>query len=205
MPEFSQSNNLFGPKFLNELEGRNTYESLIEIKKPENWSLIIPRMKAVIMTLEQEFLLRQIGEQYSGKSLEDEFLSHQISQQYPGLYWSGTWIDVKFVNDKDSAMHKTFKEHGLNITGSELFSDVQRGFKYLIDFGGGGGTTWGGTITKLNMPGLFMHHETPTKDWFFYVYLKPMVNYLPIDCDLSNLKGQYDWAENHPQEAERIA
>jgi len=205
MPELSRLNNLFSPKFLNELKGRNTYESLIEVKKPENWSQLIPRMKGVIMTLEQEFLLRQIEEQYPGKSLKDESLSQQISSQYPGLSWSGPWIDVKFVEDKHSVMHQRFKEHGLNITGRKVFSDVQRGFKYLIDFGGGGGTTWRGTITKLNMPGLLMHHETPTKDWFFDDYLKPMVNHVPIDCDLSNLKDQYDWAESHPQKAKEIA
>ena len=38
-------------------------------------------------------------------------------------------------------------------------------YKYQIDIGGGGGTTWTGTIQKMAMPGLLFHHITPTKDY----------------------------------------
>ena len=40
-------------------------------------------------------------------------------------------------------------------------------YKYHINPGGGGGSTWSGTIVKLAMPGLLFHHYlTPTKDYF---------------------------------------
>jgi hypothetical protein len=77
-------------------------------------------------------------------------------------------------------------------------------YKYYIDFGGAGGTSWTGTLTKLAMPGLLFHHETPTMDWF-YDYLLPWYHYVPIRTDLSDLRQKYDWAESHPKEARAIA
>jgi hypothetical protein len=77
-------------------------------------------------------------------------------------------------------------------------------YKYHIDLGGGGGTTWTGTIDKLAMPGLLFHHMTPTKD-YFHDLLVPWRHYIPVSEDLSDLKSKYDWAESHPNEAKRIA
>lgn len=73
-----------------------------------------------------------------------------------------------------------------------------------LDLGGGGGTTWDGTIRKLMLPGLLFHHETPSKDWF-YDELKPWVHYIPIDMTLENLHKQFLWAEDNPEEAKMIA
>ncbi len=77
-------------------------------------------------------------------------------------------------------------------------------YKYQIDLGGNGGTTWKGTITKLAMPGLLFHHETPMKDWFFDE-IQPWVHYVPIHLNLSNLYDMFVWAENHPAQAQAIA
>jgi hypothetical protein len=76
--------------------------------------------------------------------------------------------------------------------------------KYLIDIGGGGGTTWTGTSSKLPMPGLLFHHITPTKD-YFHDRIKPYVHYVPISPDLSDLKEKFDWAESHSNYAKQIA
>ena len=77
-------------------------------------------------------------------------------------------------------------------------------FKYHIDLGGGGGTTWSGTIEKLAMPGLLFHHNTPTKD-YIHDHVKPWRHYIPVKSNLADLKQKFDWAEAHPQEAKRIA
>ena len=50
-------------------------------------------------------------------------------------------------------------------------------FKYHIDIGGNGGTTWQGTIDKLAMPGLLFHHDSGMKD-HFHDELKPWVHYV---------------------------
>merc|ERR1719291_1425129 len=77
-------------------------------------------------------------------------------------------------------------------------------FKYHVDLGGGGGTTWTGTIQKLALPGVLFHHVTPTKDWF-HDLLVPWEHYIPVAADLSDLHRNYIWAEHHPAEAKRIA
>ena len=74
---------------------------------------------------------------------------------------------------------------------------------YFVNYAGGG-TTWQGTLTKLRMPGVLFHHETPTKDWF-YDLMEPWVHYIPIRTDLSNLREQYDWAEANPDKVKKIA
>lgn len=68
----------------------------------------------------------------------------------------------------------------------------------------GGGTTWDGTLTKLLSPGLLLHHETPTKD-FFYDEMMPWKHYIPVKTDLSDLKDKFDWAEANPHGAKLIA
>jgi len=78
-------------------------------------------------------------------------------------------------------------------------------YKYHIDIGGGGGTTWTGTITKLAMPGLLFHHITPTTDYIHDYKMKPWIHYVPIKADLSDLREKYEWAESHPEVAEMIA
>jgi Glycosyl transferase family 90 len=82
--------------------------------------------------------------------------------------------------------------------------DMAHQYKYHIDLGGAGGTSWTGTLTKLAMPGLLFHHETPTMDWF-YDKLRPWYHYVPIRTDLSDLRQKFEWAESHPKEARTIA
>ena len=65
-------------------------------------------------------------------------------------------------------------------------------YKYQIDIGGGGGTTWSGTLEKLAMPGVLFHHVTPTKD-YFHDLLVPYVHYIPVKDDLSDLREKYEW------------
>ena len=54
------------------------------------------------------------------------------------------------------------------------------------------------------MPGVLFHHETPAMDWF-YDEIQPFVHYIPVEMDLSNLREQYEWAQAHPEEAQKIA
>lgn len=70
--------------------------------------------------------------------------------------------------------------------------------------GGGGGTTWSGTIQKLALPGLLFHHVTPTQD-YIHRYMRPWKHYIPVAPDLRDLKAKFDWAEKHPNQARTIA
>ena len=77
-------------------------------------------------------------------------------------------------------------------------------YRYQLDLGGAGGTTWTGTLEKLAMPGMLFHHETPAMDWF-YDRLKPYQHYVPIRTDLSNLEQQHEWVVSNPEQAQSIA
>lgn len=77
-------------------------------------------------------------------------------------------------------------------------------FRYQVDLGGAGGTTWTGTVEKLNMPGVLFHHETPAMDWF-YPMLVPWKHHIPIRTDLGDLQAKYEWAEAHLDQAQNIS
>ena len=96
------------------------------------------------------------------------------------------------------------QELGIAAIGDYMSIAEQARFKYHIDLGGGGGTTWTGTIEKLALPGLLFHHVTPAKD-YFHDLLVPWEHYVPVNADLSDLRSKYDWAESHPVEAKQIA
>lgn len=88
--------------------------------------------------------------------------------------------------------------------GDRMSREEMAKYRYQLDIGGGGGTTWSGTVQKLAMPGLLFHHETPTKDYIHDI-MKPWIHYVPVRSDLRDLKEKFDWAESHPEAAKRIA
>lgn len=117
------------------------------------------------------------------------------------------WANIKFsrgTSENHTNELAGFVKYGIPALGEELWTNDQASYKYQIDLGGGGGTTWSGTIQKLMMPGLLFHHLTPTKD-YIHDRMKPWIHYVPVAADLRDLKEKYDWAEEHPQAAKSIA
>ena len=102
-----------------------------------------------------------------------------------------------------SVKYEKFEDVGVAVGEVMIAEDLAK-YKYQIDLGGGGGTTWTGTISKLPMPGLLFHHITPTKD-YFHDRLKPWKHFVPVSPDLSDLKEKFDWAESNPNQAKKIA
>ena len=100
--------------------------------------------------------------------------------------------------------YKQWEDIGFPLAGHGMPPEEMSKFKYHIDIGGGGGTTWTGTTGKLAMPGLLFHHITPTKD-YIHDHLLPWVHYVPVQSDLSDLREKVDWAETHQDEARKIA
>jgi spore maturation protein CgeB len=45
----------------------------------------------------------------------------------------------------------------------------------------------------------------PGSRWWFYDELRPMVNYVPIHYDLSDLVEKIEWLLSHDEEAQQIA
>lgn len=157
----------------------------------ERYSRLLPRWKAVVLTAEAEL------DAESDASTADSALP---------------WADMKFstyihagrkTGTRGAKEYKGWEDVGM-ATGAYLSSVAQSRYRYNIDLGGGGGTTWTGTIEKLAMPGLLFHHLTPTKD-YIHDWMEPWVHYVPVSSDLLDLKRKFDWAESHPAEAKKIA
>ncbi|KAL7540704.1 hypothetical protein ACHAXR_010313 [Thalassiosira sp. AJA248-18] len=157
----------------------------------EMYDGLLPRWKAVVLSAEAE--------------LEVELKNEQQESQLP-------WADIKFSRHMNNGIlpltmgskrYKPYEDVGI-ATGNYMARPELAKYKYHIDLGGGGGTTWTGTTEKLAMPGLLFHHVTPTKD-YIHDRLKPWIHFIPVSPDLRDLKEKFDWAEDHPQYAKRIA
>jgi len=157
---------------------------------------LLPRWRGVLMTSEAEIEV----------SIEEEQRGTVSNKQIP-------WINIKFTHFSSKGEkipvgkkeeYQKLQSLGISCIGDYVSMSDQANYKYHIDLGGGGGTTWTGTIQKLALPGVLFHHVTPTKDWF-HDMLVPWVHYIPINTDLSDLREKYEWAESHPDEARRIS
>jgi hypothetical protein len=106
------------------------------------------------------------------------------------------WLDIRFANNGffNRDLHESLQQRGIHVTDNYIDPYNMSSYRYQLDMAGGGGTTWDGTLTKLLMPGLLFHHETPFQDWF-YDDMIPWVHYVPVQDDLSDLYPKYQWAE----------
>ena len=139
-----------------------------------------------------------IIEKKGSASIPPRLFAALLSQAHPDL------MDVKYVESDETKLQELENLHpGLatvdGMTHCELAS-----YRYHIDLGGNGGTTWTGTIDKLAMPGLLFHHSTPMMDSYFGS-LKAGEHYVAIKEDLSDLIEKIEYYENNLQEAEKIA
>lgn len=114
------------------------------------------------------------------------------------------WIDSRFVGGTGQDVRDTLVAKGIAVNGERMSAFDMSKYKYQIDFGGGGGTTWEGTITKLMMPGVLFHHETVNMDWFYDLMI-PWQHYVPVKSDLSDLHEKFKVAERNPELMKKIS
>ena len=152
----------------------------------ENYNELMPRWKGVVLTAEAEL-----------EALEKD------NGADDGNARSLPWADMKFDSHVNQ-FKKLVSDADIPAIGRHMSHADMAQYKYQIDIGGGGGTTWSGTVQKLAVPGLLFHHLTPTKD-YVHDRMVPWVHYVPVRSDLSDLREKYDWAEAHPKAAEMIA
>ena len=132
----------------------------------------------------------------AGSSIGPRLRAVFMSQLNPDL------IDAKFFNWSNK--RRTGGSHFGLVTTDHIEENIMGKYKYQLDLGGGGGTTWSGVIPKLSMPGVLFHHETAMKDSYFD-QLKPYVHYLPLKEDLSNFEELVRFVETNPTEAQAIS
>ncbi len=111
-------------------------------------------------------------------------------------------LNMKFP--KTSLKDERWGQTGFGGVGERMPKSELATYKYHIDIGGGGGTTWTGTTDKLSFNGLLFHHETVSKD-YIHDDIEPWVHYVPVQSDLSDVVEKLEWAESHQAEAKQIA
>ncbi|KAK1743496.1 glycosyltransferase (family 90) [Skeletonema marinoi] len=178
-----------------------TYEYNVKVAATramrEVYDQLIPRWKSVIWTAEAE---READEKQ--KALPED--SEEVVVPWANMKFAAAMhVGVK-TPTSEIPYYQEFVEHGIPASGDGMSLETLARYKYHIDTGGGGGTTWSGTLEKLGLPGLLFHHETPMKDYLHDKMVK-WVHYVPIKEDLSDLKEKFDWAESHPELAKQIS
>jgi hypothetical protein len=114
---------------------------------------------------------------------------------------TGEWLDAKFTRLANGKCAGVLPEE---LVG-ELRNHAQRQhYKYTLDVGGHGGTSWLGTLTAMSTASLVFRVDSPMAD-FYDAELKPWVHYVPVASDLSNLPERYLWAQNNQANAREIA
>mmetsp|Transcript_11182 Transcript_11182/g.17063 ORF Transcript_11182/g.17063 Transcript_11182/m.17063 type:complete len:595 (-) Transcript_11182:754-2538(-) len=190
-PFLNLQNSLDQPDFEDYVEsnidpnGSNPLVDAIAVMR-ENYSRLVPRWQGVVLTAEAE-----------QEALETKSLP-KVNIKFSSARGKGKPAAV------GNPKYKHWEDIGFPLAGNGMPPEEMSKFKYHIDIGGGGGTTWTGTTDKLAMPGLLFHHITPTKD-YIHDHLLPWEHYVPIQADLSDLREKIEWAETHPDEARKIA
>ena len=90
---------------------------------------------------------------------------------------STPWIDVRFVGGMNTDMHEELDERGIRVMGERINAFNMSKYKYQIDLGGGGGTSWEGTICKLRMPGVLFHHESKFQKLFLDAFSNQRISH----------------------------
>ncbi len=155
--------------------------------------LLLPRWRGVLLTSEAELEARKQSSTAGERAVP-----------WANIKFASVNVNGKKVPASESEEYLHLAKLGIAVIGERVDMTTQASYRYHIDLGGGGGTTWTGTIEKLAMPGVLFHHVTPTKDWF-HDLLVPWEHYIPVETDLSDLRKKFEWAETHPVEAKQIA
>ena len=135
----------------------------------------------------------------AGHAVGPRFRAVLLSFLHPNV------IDAKFFNHYPSGGSLEQTRHQMGFSAQQMMNLETLGrYKYQLDLGGAGGTTWRGILTKLAMPGVLLHHETPMRD-SFYGKITPWKHYLPLDEDLGNFFELIEWVKLHPDQARQIS
>jgi hypothetical protein len=162
----------------------------------QDYDKLVPRWKGVVLTAESEI---QEARRHQADTNTNSRLLPLVNIKFTSIAGGGQRIPTNI-----DGVYRGWKEVNFPVAGEKLTLEELSKYKYHIDLGGGGGTTWTGTLQKLAMPGLLFHHVTPTKD-YFHDLIQPWVHYVPVRSNLEDLLEKLEWAESHPNEAKQIS
>ena len=116
----------------------------------------------------------------------------------------GDWLDAKFTSLAATTTNACASLLPSDLVGDRRAHAERQHYKYTLDVGGHGGTSWLGTLTAMSTASLVFKVTSPMAD-FYDAELKPWVHYVPVESDLSDLAERYAWAQNNPAKAREIA
>jgi hypothetical protein len=162
------------------------------------WEILTPRWRAVYWTMEAELDVEEMSKAEGN-----------------GAPFQQPWIDAKFtvkthvhghaLDPKKIDRYTPYEQYGMTMASPHFMSLAELSlYRYQFDIGGGGGTTFSGTIDKLAMPGVLFHHVTATKD-YYHDNLVPWMHYIPVQEGMSDLREMYEWAQANSEQAMRIS
>jgi len=191
-PYLKSQNNLQQPRYetyvTQRIRSRPNPKEAATAALKKDYHKLVPRWKGVVYTAQSEIEAARINSPLP-----------KINIKFTSIAGGGKRIPTSI-----DGVYRGWKDVGFPVAGEFMTLQELAKYKYHIDLGGGGGTSWTATIQKLGMPGLLFHHVTPTKD-YIHDYIKPWVHSVPVQSDLSDLLEKLEWAESHPIEAKQIS
>ena len=161
------------------------------------------------------FMSRKTGE---GVSFFDDtfesllhFNSLDYELRYDQMLFTGnikeTGIGFRYGRAMFAAMAKMDKKRPpdfISNTHPPFYTYSQQArYRYILSLSGGGAWTFYRMYAFLTGSLIFCQ-DGPQKLWY-YDYFKPMIHFVPVKEDLSDLKEKLMWARKNPEEAARIA
>lgn len=162
------------------------------------WEILTPRWRAVYWTIEADLDVEEMSKAEGN-----------------GAPFQQPWIDARFtvkthvhghaLDSKKIDRYTPYEQYGMTVASPHFMSLAELSlYRYQFDIGGGGGTTFSGTIDKLAMPGVLFHHVTATKD-YYHDNLVPWMHYIPVEEGMSDLRQMFEWAQANSEQAMRIS
>jgi len=195
---------------------------------------MMPNLRRPDFELDIEPELRKLEKEQAGKSKDKRErriasikgmleVYDELVPRWKGIVWSAgaeleaeddgvdmPWCNIKYstyeymMGVDDKPYYDQLEGYGISSVDKPMNLLELADYKYHMDIGGGGGTTWSGTFQKMSMPGVLFHHLSPTKD-YNHAMFQPWVHYIPLSEEMYDLKDKYEWAESHQEEARAIS
>ena len=179
-PYLNKQNSLRQPRYETYITGQvkshpNPNEAVTALLR-KDYHFLVPRWKGVIYTAESEIEA-----------------SHTNTLPKVNIKFTSIAGGGKRIPSTIGGVYLGWKKVGFPVAGEFLTLEELAKYKYHVDLGGGGGTTWTGTLQKLFMPGELNQDLKPT---FFLArqrlpHLILSITYRPVVSPCDSHKGLY--------------
>lgn len=135
----------------------------------------------------------------------------QEPYKFDKLFWAGqishptrrTFVEKFSSHPKiDIVYHRDHWGHSSALPPKYLSLPEHCDYKYMLDLQGNGYS--GRTKLLFHTKRVLFYQARRLHEYWFWD-LKPFVHYVPVSEDLSDMEEKFNWAEEHPEECERIA